>query len=63
MNEDHRNALMHYAGGKPAVMIGIDAEGFELLQSGKKMRFAFEAPISTMEEARHALVAMAKRPA
>ena len=63
MNDDHRNALMHYAGEKPAVMTGIDGEGFDILQSGKKLRFHFETPISTMEEARQALVAMAKRPA
>ena len=63
MNDDHRNALMHYAGGKPAVMTGIDGEGFDVLQSDKKLRFHFDTPISTMEEARQTLVAMAKRPA
>src|SRR3989442_5122399 len=63
MNDDHRDALMHYTGGKTAVMVGIDAEGFDVLQSGNKVRFAFDAPISTMEEARQALIAMLKRPA
>lgn len=63
MNDDHRNALTHYAGGRPAVMTGIDGEGFDVLQSGKKLRFHFDTPISTMEEARQMLVAMAKRPA
>src|SRR5437867_8672545 len=63
MNNDHGEALKHYTGGKPAVMAGIDAEGFDVLASGKKIRFGFDTPISNMEEARQALVAMAKRPA
>jgi putative heme iron utilization protein len=63
MNDDHRDALMQYTGGKPAVMAGIDAEGFDVLQSGNKARFDFDAPISTMDEARQALIAMLKRPA
>ena len=63
MNEDHGEALKHYTGGKTATMAGIDAEGFDVLSAGKKVRFSFDAPISNMEEARQALVAMAKRPA
>src|SRR6266850_4030609 len=63
MNDDHRDALIHYAGGKSAVMIGIDGEGFDVLQSGKKVRFEFETSVRNMEEARQALVTMAKRPA
>jgi putative heme iron utilization protein len=63
MNNDHHEALMQYAGGKPAVMTGIDAEGFDVLTAGRKIRFTFETPISTMDEARQALVALAKRPA
>lgn len=63
MNDDHRDALMHYTGGKAAVMAGIDAEGFDVLQSGKKVRFDFDAPIANVEEARQALIAMLKRPA
>lgn len=63
MNDDHRDALMHYAGRSSVAMIGIDAEGFDVLQSGKKVRFAFEAPVRTMDDARQALIAMAKRPA
>ena len=41
-------------------MAGIDADGFDVIKSGKKLRFAFETPIRNMEEARQALVAMAK---
>ncbi len=44
-------------------MIGIDGEGFGVLQSGKRVRFAFETPVRNMEEARHPPVAMAERPA
>jgi len=44
-------------------MVGIDSEGFDLLKSNKKARFFFETPISNTDEARQALIAMAKRPA
>jgi putative heme iron utilization protein len=63
MNNDHADALRHYAGGASATMVGIDAGGFDLLASGKKLRLEFDAPIHTMDEARQALIAMAKRPA
>ena len=61
MNNDHRDALRHYCGGDSAEMAGIDADGFDVLKSGKKLRFTFETPIGNMEEARQALVALAKR--
>jgi putative heme iron utilization protein len=62
MNNDHHEALRHYCGGVEAAMVGIDSEGFDvLLESGRKRRFRFESPIHTMEEARQALVAMAKQ--
>jgi len=61
MNNDHHDALRHYCGGGAGVMVGIDSEGFDvLLESGRKRRFAFDNPIHTMDEARQALVAMAK---
>jgi len=63
MNKDHADALSLYVGGKPAVMVGIDAEGFDVLKAGKKVRVPFDPPVNSMEEARQALVAMAKRPA
>jgi len=63
MNADHADSLRHYVGGVSAVMTGIDAEGFDLLASGRKLRREFDAPIGTMEQARQALIAMAKRPA
>lgn len=61
MNSDHGDALRHYTGGVSAVMTGIDAEGFDLLVSGKKLRLEFDEPVQDMEQARQALIAMAKR--
>ena len=60
MNQDHRDALKGYA-GTDAVMIGIDGEGFDLHTAAFKRRIPFDTPISTMEEAREALIAMARR--
>ena len=57
MNNDHRAALKRYAGGD-AVMTGIDAEGFDLLKDGVKLRLLFETPVRNMEEARQALMAL-----
>ena len=62
MNKDHAEALRHYSGGSPSVMTGIDAEGFDLLVSGRKLRVEFDTPVQNMEEARQALIAMASRP-
>jgi putative heme iron utilization protein len=64
MNRDHSDAIKHYTGGDSAEMVGIDDQGFDVLkQSGSKVRFFFERPVQNMEEARQALIAMAKRPA
>jgi heme oxygenase (biliverdin-IX-beta and delta-forming) len=63
MNNDHADALRHYARGASAVMVGIDGEGFDLLASGKKLRLEFATPVNNMEDARQALIAMMKRPA
>jgi len=62
MNKDHKDALRHYARGIAAAMIGIDAEGFDLRGAGKKLRLNFESPVSSMEQARQALIALTKRP-
>ena len=61
MNNDHAAALRHYAGGKDAVMTGIDAEGFDIMSDGRKLRIHFEVPVRNMDEAREALVAMSRR--
>jgi putative heme iron utilization protein len=63
MNDDHSDALKRYAEGQSAVMTGIDGEGFDVLTAAGKMRCSFDTPIRNMEEARQALVAMARRPA
>jgi putative heme iron utilization protein len=63
MNKDHSDALRHYARGVSSVMIGIDAEGFDLHGGGRKLRVEFESPVTNMEEARQALIAMTRRPA
>ena len=60
MNNDHSDALRHYCGGGPAEMAGIDAEGFDVLNSSRKVRLTFETPIHNMEDARRALAAIAK---
>jgi putative heme iron utilization protein len=63
MNKDHAEALSRYVGGGTAEMAGIDAEGFDVLKAGRKIRIPFSSPVSSMEEARQALVEMARRPA
>jgi len=62
MNNDHAPALKHYAGDREATMIGIDAEGFDVLIESGKLRVSFEKPVLNMEQARQALVEMARRP-
>jgi putative heme iron utilization protein len=60
MNKDHGEALRHYVDGLDATMIGIDGEGFDLATPKGKRRCSFDRPVRTMEEAREALVAMAR---
>jgi putative heme iron utilization protein len=66
MNEDHSHNLVAYCkafkGMTPTqvVMQGIDADGFDVLADGRHLRFTFERPISTPEEARLAMVQLAK---
>ena len=62
MNNDHSDALRHYCGSGPAEMAGIDAEGFDVLKSPRKIRFTFHTPIRNMDDARQALAAIAKLP-
>ena len=53
MNKDHPAAFGH--------ITGIDAEGLDGIQSGKKRRFTFDRPVRTMEEARQTLISMLQR--
>ena len=61
MNLDHSDALKRYAGGEPAVMTGIDAEGFDILSGDRKVRVSFDIPIQNVEHARQALIALVGR--
>jgi putative heme iron utilization protein len=67
MNEDHQQALAHYCrtlgGFEPAgavAMAGIDSEGFDVLAGERRLRVDFDAPIHTPDEARAALVRLAR---
>ena len=65
MNMDHAGALSNLAGtgsADPLAMTGIDAEGFDGIQSGKKRRFTFDRPVRTIEDARQTLTSMSRRP-
>lgn len=67
MNKDHQQALLHYckvigvAGVEAVAMTGIDSEGFDLLADHHKLRIDFDSPVHTTEEARAALVSLARR--
>ena len=67
MNQDHQPALFHYCelfdreGAESVSMTGIDSEGFDLLVDKRKLRIDFESAIHTTEEARAALVRLARR--
>jgi putative heme iron utilization protein len=64
MNKDHAATLATMAGPNSSglvTMTGIDAEGFDAIQSGKKRRFTFDRPVRTVEEARQMLISMSRR--
>ena len=60
MNQDHSNVLRGLVGGE-SVLVGVDAEGFDLLKGDRKIRIPFTAPITNMEDARRAFVEIARR--
>lgn len=67
MNADHQENLkayckqFHQVITEHAEMIGIDSLGFDLrIDENKLLRFQFDAPINNAQEARAALVSMAK---
>jgi hypothetical protein len=66
MNADHAHNLTGYCrhvfGKSPAKaeMVGIDADGFDLRADGELLRFSFATPVTDAQEARAALVALAK---
>ena len=72
MNDDHADAVLAYArafGAMPdatsATMTAVDRYGFELAAitpAGKRARrIAFDAPVTTTDEVRKAMVALVKR--
>lgn len=66
MNEDHSAALVKYCLAfknrtvQSARMVGIDEQGFDVVADDKRLRFEFEAPVTTSEEVRAAMVAMSR---
>ena len=61
MNQDHADVLHRLAGGECEI-VGIDAEGFDLLKGDRKIRFPFATPVANAEDARRAFVELARRP-
>lgn len=72
MNEDHVHNLVayaHYVHGnnpKEALMLGIDCEGFDLSiidehDNKQRIRITFEHPVFNAQQAREALVNLARR--
>jgi putative heme iron utilization protein len=65
MNDDHADAIELYAtalgdaSGGPWRMVGIDAEGFDIVLEGAARRIVFPQPITTPAEARKELVKLA----
>lgn len=66
MNADHGDSLRAYCRHAHGVetgqaeMIGIDPDGFDVRADQRLLRFDFEAPVSDAQDAREALVALAK---
>jgi len=67
MNADHAGMLrdccrhVHGIETQSAEMIGIDPDGFDVRAEKQQLRFAFESSVTAAEEARTALVALAKQ--
>ncbi len=67
MNADHVAALrdycrhVHGVEAEAAEMIGIDPDGFDVRVDGRILRFDFPSPIRSAEEARQALVELARQ--
>jgi heme iron utilization protein len=71
MNEDHADAVLAYAKGllsiadaSAATMTAVDRYGFEMTvmtaDGPRAARLAFDAPVATTEEVRHAMVSLVK---
>ena len=69
MNDDHSDTMRDYcrkladvsvAEDEEVAMVGIDAEGLDLLVEGRLVRLAFPEPVTTPGEARERLIALAR---
>jgi putative heme iron utilization protein len=66
MNTDHVEAIAHYVAlaglpaSEPALMVGIDSEGFHLRIAGSLFWLAFPTSCNTAMEVRQALVQLAR---
>lgn len=67
MNADHADSLRNYCrqthqcDAKNVEMLGIDCDGFDVRADERVLRFAFDEPVPDAQQARQALVEMAKR--
>jgi len=59
MNQDHSDVIKRAVAGV-SEMVGIDAEGFDVLRGDRKVRIAFATPVKNLEEARRAFVDLAR---
>ena len=66
MNADHAENLraycqhVHGQDAETVAMTGIDTDGFDVTADGRLLRFSFDTPVINAQEARIALVALAK---
>lgn len=66
MNSDHQDALrnycqhVHQCAALDVAMLGIDLDGFDVRADGKVLRFDFAQPVFDAQQARTALVEMAR---
>jgi putative heme iron utilization protein len=66
MNADHQDTMQHYSRhyhqfeAQAVAMLGIDCDGFDVRADDKVLRFDFALPVLDAQQARMALVEMAK---
>jgi len=67
MNKDHADTLraycrfVHHIDAGDARMIGIDQDGFDVRIESRVLRFDFDQPVTSPEQARVALIELARR--
>jgi putative heme iron utilization protein len=67
MNADHADAIAAYCASRGvtetegAVMVGIDADGFDVRAGDRVLRFAFDAPVTSGADLRRTLAELARR--